>query len=101
MIDGVVYDVAVESASVARLRGAVKRHHRTAPQTITAPMPGRVLAVEVAVGDAVTAGQGVVIIEAMKMENELRAHADGRVKEVRVQPGDAVNKGDVLVVLER
>ncbi|MBT5873565.1 MAG: biotin/lipoyl-binding protein, partial [Candidatus Latescibacteria bacterium] len=69
-------------------------------QTIKATMPGRVMAVEVAVGEEVSAGQGVVIIEAMKMENELKTHVAGRVKEIRAAAGDAVNKGDVLVVLE-
>ena len=67
---------------------------------ITAPMPGRVMRVLVGVGDAVVARQGVVVIEAMKMENELRTSRDGVVKEVRVVPGAAVETGAVLVVVE-
>jgi len=52
------------------------------------------------VGQRVSRGDGLVILEAMKMENEFRATGDGTVKEIRVQPGQAVNPGDVLVVIE-
>lgn len=69
-------------------------------QAIKAPMPGRVMRVLVAVGDHVTARQGVVVVEAMKMENELRTPRDGVVKEVLVVPGTAVDTGAVLVVVE-
>ena len=67
---------------------------------IKAPMPGRVMRVLVTVGDRVTARQGVVVVEAMKMENELRTPRDGVVKEVLVAPGAAVETGAVLVVVE-
>jgi pyruvate carboxylase subunit B len=62
-------------------------------------MPGLVVRVNVAVGDSVQAGQGVVVMEAMKMENELRASASGTVKAINVSPGKAVEKGTVLVEL--
>ncbi|HSL93568.1 MAG TPA: biotin/lipoyl-containing protein [Bacillota bacterium] len=65
----------------------------------TAPMPGTILDVKVSVGDQVKAGQTVVILEAMKMENEIGAPIDGTVKEVRVQKGATVNPGDVLVTI--
>ena len=65
----------------------------------TAPMPGTILDVKVSVGDQVKAGQTVVILEAMKMENEIGAPVDGTVKEVRVQKGATVNPGDVLVTI--
>lgn len=71
-----------------------------ADKTITAPMPGLVVKVEVSVGDAVRAGQGVVVVEAMKMENELKAPADGVVASIAVQPGQTVDKGATLIVLE-
>jgi len=64
---------------------------------LKAPMPGLVVRVLVAAGQAVTPGQGLIVLEAMKMENELRAAAAGVVREVRVQPGVAVDKGQVLV----
>ncbi len=62
-------------------------------------MPGLVVRVSVVVGDVVHAGQGLVVVEAMKMENELRAVMAGVVTAVRAVPGEAVNKGTVLVEL--
>jgi biotin carboxyl carrier protein len=67
---------------------------------VTAPMPGRVVRVLVAVGDKVTARQPVVVMEAMKMENELRAGKDGSVTQVLVQEGMAVDTGAVLVIVQ-
>ncbi len=64
---------------------------------IRAPMPGLVVKVEVAEGDSVAEGQGVVIVEAMKMENELRAEGAGRVSRVLVTEGEAVEKDQVLI----
>lgn len=69
-------------------------------KTVVAPMPGLVVRVLVEPGDAVRAGQGVVIVEAMKMENELKAPADGTVARIDVQPGKTVEKGTTLVTLE-
>lgn len=67
------------------------------PKPVRAPMPGMVVRVEVKAGDKVKAGQGVVIIEAMKMENELKAEAAGVVSKVAVEAGTAVEKGTVLI----
>lgn len=69
------------------------------PKPIKAPMPGMVVKVEVEEGDTVRAGQGVVIVEAMKMENELKADADARVLKIHVGEGDAVEKDQLLVDL--
>lgn len=69
-------------------------------QAVAAPMPGRVVRVLVKPGDDVTARQGVVVVEAMKMENELRSPKAGRVKEVSVEAGMSVVAGRVLVVIE-
>ena len=69
-------------------------------QAVTAPMPGRVVRVLVAPGDEVDVRQGVVVVEAMKMENELRSPKAGRVKDVSVTPGTSVEAGRVLVVIE-
>ena len=74
--------------------------HAHGEQSVVAPMPGRVVRVLVAPGDSVTARQGVVVIEAMKMENELRAPKPGRVKDVAVEAGASVEAGRVLVVIE-
>ena len=67
------------------------------PKPVKAPMPGMVVRIEVEPGQQVAAGQGVVIIEAMKMENELKADAAGVVSKILVTPGTAVEKGAVLV----
>ncbi len=69
------------------------------PAPLVAPMPGLIVRVNVAAGDTVKAGQGLVVMEAMKMENELRAAAAGVVKAVRVAPGTAVERGATLVEL--
>ena len=63
-------------------------------------MPGLVLRVQVAPGQEVPAGAGLVVLEAMKMENELKAPAPALIKAVRVQPGQAVEKGQVLLEFE-
>jgi biotin carboxyl carrier protein len=68
-------------------------------QNVAAPMPGKVIRVLVREGDAVEVGQGLVVVEAMKMQNEMKALRDGNVVEVRVRDGETVSAGDVLVVL--
>jgi len=70
------------------------------PQNVTAPMPGKIVRVLVAPGDAVEARQGLIVIEAMKMENELRASRAGRVKAIRAAEGQSVEAGTLLVVVE-
>ena len=67
------------------------------PAALRAPMPGLVVRVVVEPGQEVSAGMGLVVLEAMKMENELKASAAGTVTAVRAQPGEAVEKGQVLV----
>lgn len=68
-------------------------------ETIVAPMPGTILRVEVSAGDAVAKGDTLMILEAMKMENEILAPVDGVVKQLNVSQGASVNPGDILVVL--
>ena len=70
------------------------------PAPLVAPMPGLIVRIAVSVGDRVEAGASLVVMEAMKMENELRASAGGTVKIVHFSPGQAVEKGNVLVELE-
>ncbi len=69
-------------------------------QKISVPMPGKVIAVLVSEGDAVEKGQGLVIVEAMKMENEVRSPITGKVSEITVKPGETVEAGAVLAVVE-
>ena len=72
----------------------------TGPQRLTAPMPGKVVRVLVKAGDLVTARQPVVVVEAMKMENELRASRDGTVAEIPVREGMSVDAGALLLVIQ-
>jgi len=68
-------------------------------QAIQAPMPGKVLGLKVSVGDNVTSGTVLAILEAMKMENDIVAPADGTVASIDVKVGDSVNTGDVLLTM--
>ena len=70
------------------------------PQRVTSPMPGKIVRLLVKTGDQVKAKQGLVVVEAMKMENELRAARDGRVRELSVAEGQSVDAGAVLLVVE-
>jgi 3-methylcrotonyl-CoA carboxylase alpha subunit len=83
-----------------REREGARPAGRPAAGRLEAPMPGKVTSVRVAPGQAVRKGDEVVVVEAMKMENALRAPRDGTVKTVAVQVGDMVNAGVVLVELE-
>ena len=70
------------------------------PQQLKAPMPGKVVRIMVAVGSEVEAGQGVIVVEAMKMQNELRSPKKGIIRKIAVSEGASVNPGDVLLVVE-
>jgi len=69
-------------------------------QNVTAPMPGKVIRVLVEAGDTVEAGQGLIVVEAMKMQNEMKAMRPGHVVEIRARAGATVGAGDTLLVLE-
>lgn len=98
-VDGESYRIRVEEETryIIRTRGAKAA---AGGQVLRAPMPGRVTHIEVAVGQAVKPGDGLIVLEAMKMENEFKSAVAGTVKEIRVAAGQAVNPGDVLVVIE-
>ncbi len=81
--------------AIQEMSGAGSAVH--GPRTVRAPMPGLVVKVEVEEGEEVEAGQGLVIVEAMKMENELTAEAPGVVRRVHVRVGEAVDKDQVLL----
>jgi acetyl-CoA/propionyl-CoA carboxylase, biotin carboxylase, biotin carboxyl carrier protein len=88
-----------ELARRRRERGKAGGHHTTAKDAVVTPMQGTVLAVEVAEGDDVDAGQVICIVEAMKMENEITAHRAGRVTELSVAPGQPVKSGQVICIV--
>jgi biotin carboxyl carrier protein len=103
------FDVQIDGFQIPiQLKGGLGRRTRdigtggtgSGMQRVNAPMPGKVVRVLVAAGDAVKARQSLVVVEAMKMENELRAARDGRVREVLVSEGQSVDAGAPLVVVE-
>jgi biotin carboxyl carrier protein len=98
-VDGVPVEVSINQSR--RAAAAVASHSPdVGPQRLTAPMPGKIVKLLVKPGDTVRPGQGVVVVEAMKMENELRARAAGTVSDVRVTEGASVEAGAILVILE-
>jgi pyruvate carboxylase subunit B len=100
-IDGFRYEVeALDERTHAIREMSAASAAPAGPAPLKAPMPGLVVRVNVAVGDTVAPGQGLVVIEAMKMENELRSVAAGRVKAVHAAVGQAVEKGALLVEIE-
>jgi len=97
-LDGQRFEIDVVDERTRAIRAMTARSAEgTGPRPVCAPMPGLVSRVQVSPGDAVAPGQGVVIIEAMKMENELKAEAAGVVARILVAAGEAVEKGTVLV----
>ena len=84
-----------------RLRSGQDAHgHHHGLAEITAPMPGKVVRVQIEAGAAVEKGSGLVVVEAMKMQNEMKSPRAGVVVSINVKPGDTVNAGDVLAVVE-
>jgi biotin carboxyl carrier protein len=92
--------VRVESERMRSAEQAKKGGAKGGDKAVKSPMPGRVVKVLVARGDAVQPGQGLLVLEAMKMENEVRAKVAGVVAEIHVAPGAAVEGGAKLVTLE-
>jgi biotin carboxyl carrier protein len=98
VVNGEMFRVQIQDRS-GRRRGVAAKRGAVAGERLVAPMPGKVVAVLVEVGQTVEPGAGLVVLEAMKMENEFRASGPGVVAEVYVAAGQAVNAGDLLVVI--
>jgi biotin carboxyl carrier protein len=100
-VDGELHRVEIEEEGRRRRKApGAAGQAKGGPQTIAFPMPGRVVKLLVSPGQEVSAGQGVIVVEAMKMENELKASGPGVVKEIKVREGAGVAGGEVLVVIE-
>ena len=109
-VNGVAYDVAVEELSAAPVstpaavpapakKAAPKTSGSAGAVKITAPMPGKIVAVKAQAGASVKKGDAVLVLEAMKMENEICAAQDGVIASVEVAVGDMVEGGDVLATM--
>ncbi len=118
-VNGTPYTVTVDQEIKQQKKTVINTATRTAPRVsaaaagdvqksspatagtkVTTPLPGTILDVFVNVGDEVKAGQTVVLLEAMKMENNIEADVDGKISAVKVRKGDSVLEGDILVVIE-
>ncbi|MGH9748386.1 MAG: acetyl-CoA carboxylase biotin carboxyl carrier protein subunit [Candidatus Polarisedimenticolia bacterium] len=97
-IGGRLYEVRIDDPRRAAAAGAALRP--AGPAEVRAFMPGKVVALLAAPGDLLRPGQGVVVIEAMKMENELTSPKEGRLRDVHVRPGDTVETGTPLFTVE-
>jgi biotin carboxyl carrier protein len=91
---------AVEVRDPRSLRGRARAADDQGPRKILAPMPGKVVRLLVGEGDKVEAGAGVAVVEAMKMQNEIKSPKKGTIQKILVSAGGAVNAGDVLIVVE-
>lgn len=100
LVDGRSYRIDLVDERRLRVGGAQAGLELQGRQNVTVPMPGKVIAVLVSEGDTVEKGQGLVIVEAMKMENEVRSPIAGEVKAIKVKAGETVEGGAVLVVVE-
>jgi len=100
LVDGRSYRVNLMDERRVRASGGPAGGALAGRQTVSVPMPGKVIAILVSEGDTVEKGQGLVIVEAMKMENEVRSPIAGEVKEIKVKQGDTVEGGAALLIIE-
>lgn len=108
-VNGTAYEIELEEIDAAKAQASPAAEKQGAPapaapaaqggERVTAPMPGNILDVRVKVGDAVKKGDVLLILEAMKMENEIMAGADGKITSVNVNKGDSVETGAVLCTI--
>ncbi|WP_376792229.1 acetyl-CoA carboxylase biotin carboxyl carrier protein subunit, partial [Thermoflexus sp.] len=99
-VRGYLFAVRVEDERERRIREASgERHGSVGEVVVKAPMPGLIVAVPVQEGQPVRKGEKLVLLESMKMQNEIRAPRDGTVKAIRVRPGQSVEQNQILVVL--
>lgn len=104
-VNGIGYEVEVEEIEGGSAAPAQRAAAKAAPavgsaakgKTITSPMPGTILSVNVKPGDTAKSGQVLIVLEAMKMENEIMAPVDCKIAAVKVQKGASVNSGDILI----
>ena len=82
------------------LRGRTRAADDQGPKKLTAPMPGKVVRILTTEGEAVASGAGVLVVEAMKMQNEIKSPKKGTIRKILVRTGAAVNAGDVLAIVE-
>jgi glutaconyl-CoA/methylmalonyl-CoA decarboxylase subunit gamma len=102
LLNGVSYSFTIESPISYRRRKYLEKYkHTNKTETIVAPMPGKIIELLVEESAHVKEGEAILILEAMKMQNEIIAHVAGKIKKINVKAGDSVTKDDVLMEIER
>jgi len=100
-IEGEDFDIRVEDERMRTLRELVqKAAHVSGEQIITAPIPGLITGIKVNIGDSISVGDGLLTLEAMKMENEIKSSIEGSVTKILVEKGTAVDKDQKLLIIE-
>ncbi|HEY1660258.1 MAG TPA: biotin/lipoyl-containing protein [Candidatus Sulfotelmatobacter sp.] len=91
---------SAEVSDPRSLRSRSRAKEDQGPRKITASMPGKVVRLLVQAGDSIEAGMGIIVVEAMKMQNEIKSPKKGKVEKILVSPGTAVNAGDVMAIID-
>ncbi len=100
LVNDEAYSIEILDEQIQKLIKTSPKELFTKELAIKVPMPGLIIEVSVKQGDTVKQGQGLLIVEAMKMQNEMNAPRDGIVKKILVQKGQIVNSGDTLIIIE-
>ncbi len=80
-------------------KGKIEKREKGSPEPVTAPLPGSIIEIMVSPGDVIKKGQVLLVMEAMKMENRIRAEKDGVIESVKISKGSSVLQGDILIEL--
>jgi glutaconyl-CoA/methylmalonyl-CoA decarboxylase subunit gamma len=102
LLNGVSYSFTIESPISYKRRKYLEKHKQASKtEVVTAPMPGKIIELLVEESAHVKEGEAILILEAMKMQNEILAQVAGKIRKINVKPGDSVTKDDVLMEIER
>lgn len=102
LLNGVSYSFTIESPISYKRRKYLEKHKQASKtEVVTAPMPGKIIELLVEESAQVKEGEAILILEAMKMQNEILAQVAGKIRKINVKPGDSVTKDDVLMEIER
>lgn len=102
LLNGLSYSFTIESPISYRRRKYLQKHKQiNKVEIIAAPMPGKIVELLVEENAKVKEGESILILEAMKMQNEISTHVSGKIKKIHVKPGDSVSKDEVLLEIER
>jgi glutaconyl-CoA/methylmalonyl-CoA decarboxylase subunit gamma len=102
LLNGLSYNFTIESPISYRRRKYLEQHEEVRKlEVVTAPMPGKIVELLVEEGTIVKEGEAILILEAMKMQNEIITQVAGKIKKINIKPGDSVSKDEVLMEIEK